>query len=258
MISKILDRISCCSYEDLMPDIPNDSVSLVFTDPPFGVNYLNTYTKSPHKVMTGDETNFSYHTFGKHAFRILKDNSALFAFTGWSTYPIHFLELEECGFELKEPLICQKRASGNLDLKGSFQSNADWCLFAHKERFVFKETKLLKNKRAGTVPNKGRKAVPEYKTRFPSCWFGPEYPFSSENSSFQAKHNLYHPTIKGQKFAEWVISISTEEGDTVVDPFCGTGTIAVAAKKLKRHFIACDISEKYCTMAEKRLSNANL
>lgn len=203
--------------------------------------------------MIGDESEFSYYKLGKEAFRVLKNNTPLFAFTGWSEYPLHFLQLEECGFAMKEPLICQKRASGKTDLKGTFQSNADWCMFAHKGRFIFKGTELLKNKKAGVIPNKGRKPVPTYKTRFPSCWFGKEYPWSSENSSFQAKFNLYHPTIKGQKFLEWIIQITTKEGDIVLDPFCGTGTVAAAAKKLKRHFIACDISPKFCDMARTRL-----
>ena len=249
----MLDEIKCCHYEELMSRLPAKSVDLVLTDPPFGIHYQNNYTHFKHEVMAGDEAKFSYKKFGELAFRALKDNAALFAFTGWSEYPFHFMELEECGFSLKEPLICQKRASGKTDLKGSFQSNADWCLFAHKGRFIFKETNILKNKRAGTIPNKGRKPVPEYKTRFPSCWFGKEYPWSSENPTYQTKYNLYHPTIKSQKFMEWVIQISSNEGDVVLDPFSGTGTVAAAAKKLKRHFIACDISEKYTAMAKARL-----
>jgi DNA modification methylase len=144
-------------------------------------------------------------------------------------------------------------ATHNTDLYGSFQSNSDWIIFAHKGRFIFKKTQLIKNKRAGTIPNIGRKPVPEYKTRFPSCWFGEDFPYSTENSSFQKKHNLVHPTIKGLKFIEWLILLSTNVGDTVVDPFVGSGTTALACQKLGRNFICGDIDLSFCEMGRKRL-----
>lgn len=202
--------------------------------------------------MTGDGTSFSYFLLGVESYRALINDSAIFVFTGWSEYPHHFNELQAAGFIMKEPLICQKRPSGSTDLKGSFQSNADWLLFGHKGKFVFKETKLLENKRAGTIPNKGRKPVPQYKRRFPACWFGAEYPWASENSSFQKTHDLKHPTIKGLRFIEWLIQLCTNPGDTVLDPFCGSGTVPLACLNTGRNFIACDIDEKFCAMAQKR------
>jgi hypothetical protein len=55
------------------------------------------------------------------------------------------------------------------------------------------------------VPNKGRKPVPEYKTRMPSCWFGEQYPFSTENPITVKKLGLEHPTVKSLEFAKWLI-----------------------------------------------------
>lgn len=248
----MINEVIQSDYKTLLPLIENETIAAVITDPPFGIDYQNNYTHQQHNKIEGDSTLFDYTEFGQHAFRVLKPNCPLFCFTGWSEYPHHFQELANCGFSMKEPIICQKRPSGKTDLFGAFQSNADWCIFAHKGRFKFKKTCLLKNKRAGTIPNKGRKPVPEFKTRFPACWFGPEYPWSTENPVFQKQ--FPHPTIKSQKFIEWLILLSTNEGDVILDPFLGSGTVAAAALSLNRKFVGCEISEAYCKMAKLRIN----
>lgn len=248
----MLDEIVCCDYKELLSQISDGSVAAVISDPPFGINYQNNYTHKMHGKIENDAVHFNYTDWAKEAYRILRPDSALFAFTCWSEYPLHYKEIEACSFGMREPIICQKRPSGKTDLYGTFQTNSDWILFAHKGRFRFRKTQLVKNKRAGTIPNKGRKPVPEFKTRLPSCWFGEEYPWSSENSVFQKTNGIYHPTIKGLAFVEWLILLSTDEGDIIVDPFCGSGTTAVAAKKLNRRFICGDVSQEYCRIAEER------
>lgn len=161
---------------------------------------------------------------------------------------------------MKEPLVCQKRASGTTDLAGSFQTNADWLLYAYKGRFKFKTTQLLRNKRAGTIPNKGRKPVPEWKKRFPSHWFGKDFPRSTENPRFQKMllekgAPTTHPTIKGLEFCKWVIQLTTDPGDLVVDLCAGSGTTLLAAKQLGRRFLGCEIEERFVELARWRLAN---
>lgn len=248
-----MNKIYNCDYIDFLTDIQNESVSLVLTDPPFGINYQNNYTKKKHKVLTNDDKEFSYDVLAKESYRILKKNTCIFCFTGWSTYPKHFYELESSGFDLKEPIICGKKPSGTNNLYGTFQSNSDWVLFGHKGNFKFKQTKVLKNKRAGSIPNKGRSPVPEFKTRFPSCWFGEEFPYSSENPTFQSKNKIYHPTIKNLEFIKWLILLSTEENDLVVDPFLGSGTTAVACKQLNRQFLGCEINKEFYNYSLERI-----
>lgn len=250
----MLNKIHNVSYEILLPQIADLSVAVVITDPPYGINYQNSYTKSKkYAVLTGDECPFSYKPMGDQSFRILKNDSAIFCFTGWGTYPKHFMELEACGFAMKEPIIGQKKASGQADLYGTFQTNSDWCMFGHKGKFAFQPTRLLRNSRAGVRPSANRNPVSEYKTRFPSCWFGAEFPVSSENSSSKIKYDLDHPTVKGLEFIKWLIMLTTKEGDTVIDPFMGSGTTAVAAKLLNRNFIGCEINPAFCELAERRL-----
>jgi site-specific DNA-methyltransferase (adenine-specific) len=249
----MIDQIRCSDYQEFLRQVPDVSVGLLLSDPPFGIGYQNNYTHDMHDVMVGDAEKFSYQTLAEESFRVLRDNSAILVYTGWSEYPTHYKELEAAGFTMQEPLIVQKRPSGKTNLYGTFQTNADWIMFGHKGKFRFRETQLMKNKRAGTVPNIGRKPVSKFKRRLPACWFGEEYPWSSENPVFQKKHDLKHPTIKTVRVMEWLIQLATDEGDTILDPFCGTGPVAVAASRLKRHFLCCDISQKFCDFAEYRL-----
>lgn len=65
------------------------------------------------------------------------------------------------------------------------------------------------------------------------------------------KHS--HPCPIPLQLAERIILTSTEVGDTVIDPFAGSGTVLVAAKKHKRNYIGFEISKEYCEIAEQRL-----
>ena len=67
--------------------------------------------------------------------------------------------------------------------------------------------------------------------------------------------NYGHPCPKPLAWAEWIIERATKENDIVLDPFCGSGTVGVACKKLGRRFIGIDISKDYCKMAHDRLTN---
>lgn len=63
-----------------------------------------------------------------------------------------------------------------------------------------------------------------------------------------------HPTQKPVVVMEWIIQRYTDECDTVLDPYAGSGTTLVAAAKLGRHFLGFEISEEYCAIARKRLA----
>ncbi|MGX7092889.1 DNA-methyltransferase [Hutsoniella sourekii] len=71
----------------------------------------------------------------------------------------------------------------------------------------------------------------------------------------KAKERVGYPTQKPIALLERIINISTDENDIVLDPFCGSGTTAVASKLLKRNYIGFDISEEAVSIAKKRLEN---
>ena len=69
------------------------------------------------------------------------------------------------------------------------------------------------------------------------------------------KREYDHPTVKPQHLLDRMIKISSNEWDVVFDPYMWSWTTAVACKELNRNFIGCEINQKYCEIAEQRLSN---
>ena len=66
----------------------------------------------------------------------------------------------------------------------------------------------------------------------------------------------HHPTVKPLKLMSYLITLTTREGDTVLDPFMGSGTTGVAAKNLNRNFIGIELDEEYFEIAESRIEQS--
>lgn len=239
----------------LMKEIPDEAVSLILTDPPYGICYQNQFSASPHPILEGDD-GIDYERFAKESYRILAMNSHAYFFTRFDCYPYHFECLKAAGFSIKNCLVIEKGTLGGIgDLKGSFSNNAEWIIFCQKGRRLFNSTTLLENrKKEGTLFHKGRIPSKKYKTRFPACWFGPEYPKSTYNSTWQKKHQIYHPTIKNVECLSWLIQISSDPGDVVFDGFSGTASTAVAALATGRRFLGAEISHDYWQVGQERLN----
>ena len=69
--------------------------------------------------------------------------------------------------------------------------------------------------------------------------------------------NRNHSASFPVSLPEWFIKVFTKEGDNVLDPFVGSGTSAIAAKKLRRKYIGIDVSLEYCLQAERVLRDRN-
>lgn len=67
------------------------------------------------------------------------------------------------------------------------------------------------------------------------------------------KKEFSHPSPKNPKHYKRALDMFSNEGDTILDPFLGSGTTAVACKQLKRNFIGIELSQKYCDIAQQRL-----
>jgi len=72
------------------------------------------------------------------------------------------------------------------------------------------------------------------------------------------KKNNNHPTVKPIKLIEYLINLFSRENQLVLDIFCGSGTTAVACKKLNRNFICCDNNADYVAIANKRLAQQSV
>jgi len=72
------------------------------------------------------------------------------------------------------------------------------------------------------------------------------------------KNNNEHPCAKPDNVMRWIVERTTRKGDTIFDPFMGSGTTGVACVQLGRNFIGCEIDPKYFAIAEKRIKQAAL
>ena len=82
---------------ELLAQVPDGYVSLILTDPPYGISYQNNFTKRKHRVLTGDE-GMDYGRFAKESYRILKEDSHAYFFTRFDCYPYHYECLRQAGF----------------------------------------------------------------------------------------------------------------------------------------------------------------
>lgn len=91
-----------------------------------------------------------------------------------------------------------------------------------------------------------------YRITYPSnIWNDITVPFWS------MPENTMHPTQKPEKLLAKIILASSNKGDFIFDPFLGSGTSAVTAKKLSRRFCGVEIDYEYCLLAQKRLNLAD-
>jgi len=186
-----------------MKEIHDESIDLIVTDPPYGINFQsNTRLDKKEKIINDD--NINYLDFGKECFRVLKNNSHAYFFTRFDVYPQHYQQLKEAGFNIKSVIVSDKlQNTGTGDLKGSFSNNMEWIIFCQKGRRIFNETKLIKNtKKAGTKLNRYATPTTEYKRRLPMLWTVAQgYPPSVLNSA--SNKDNPHPTPKNIEFLEW-------------------------------------------------------
>lgn len=239
----------------LMGELPDGAVSLILTDPPYGIRHQNQFAVEPHPVLEGD-TGIDYERFARESYRILAPDSHAYFFTRFDCYPYHYQCLKAVGFSIKNCLVIEKGTLGGIgDLRGSFANNSEWVIFCQKGRRVFNHTTLLRNRKPeGMHFHKGRNLSARYKTRFPACWFGLEYPKSTYNSAWQKQHRIFHPTIKNAECLAWLIQISSDPGALVFDGFMGTGSTALAALETGRRFLGAEIFPAYWQTAQQRLA----
>src|SRR3989344_845466 len=128
-------------------------------------------------------------------------------------------------------------------VSGTYKFNVDAVKLKKKVLAPYKENGIAKD---WTEEQNGK-----YRLTHPSnLWTDITIPFWS------MPENTDHSTQKPEKLIAKIILASTEKGDTVLDPFLGSGTTSVVAKKLGRKYVGIEMNEEYCHLAEKRIQKA--
>lgn len=202
--------------------LPDESVDLVVTDPPYGIKYQsNMRTKSEKfDVMINDDNDIRFISY-LESFRVLKEDACCIVFASWKNFAEDYKQLEKL-FTIRNTIIWYKRGGGMGDLKHSLLTDYEIAIVCHK----------------GKCPIRGK--------RDGSVW---EVTKVNPNK-------MQHPTQKPTELIERLIEKFSDESNIVLDPFLGSGTTAVAAVKTNRHYIGFELDEQYFDIACKRLDEA--
>jgi site-specific DNA-methyltransferase (adenine-specific) len=191
--------------------------------------------------------------------RLLKPKSSIYICGDWNSSAAIFNAAKK--YFIPQNRITWEREKGRGAKSNWKNCSEDIWFFTKSNQFTF-NINDVKIKRKVMAPYKDEKGEPKdwqknndgnFRITHPSnLWTDITIPFWS------MPENTEHPTQKPEKLLAKIILASSNKGDLIFDPFLGSGTTAVVAKKLGRKYLGIEIDEYYCSLAEKRIEKVDL
>ena len=249
-----VDRVIVGDSLSLMERLRPQSVDLLIADPPYNL-YKNFGGESFRKA--DDRAYAAYsEAWLSRILPLLKENASAYIccdpMTGMILAPI----LKEY-FYVRNRITWQREKGRGSKTNWKNAMEDIYFLTRGKEYTFHPERVLLRRKVNAPYKEDG---LPKDWQETPDGKFRDTYPGNFWDDLtvpyWSMAENTAHPTQKPEKLLAKLILASSEEGDTVFDPFLGSGTTAVAAKKLGRHFLGVEQVPEYAALAVKRLQLA--
>lgn len=254
-IKQILDKTIVGDTFSVLPYLPHSFIDLMIVDPPYNL------TKDFHGVKFKQSSCHAYEEYTtmwvKAVLPLLKENATIYVCCDWKSSPSVF-------YVLKQFFTIQNRITWQREKGRGALSNWKNCMediwFATKSKnYTFNANKVMMRRKVvapykvgGTPKDWEETECGRFRNTYPSnFWDDISIPYWS------MPENTAHPTQKPEKLLAKLILASSNPGDTVFDPFLGSGSTSVTAKKLNRHFVGIEVNKQYCVWAEKRLEMAN-
>ena len=231
---------------ELLSKMKSNSIDMIFADPPYFLSNGGISCHSGKQVLVdkGDwdkglsynEKNSFTRKWIRRCYRVLKDNGTLWiSGTLHNIYSIGYY-LEKEGFKILNNITWEKtNPPPNLACR-CFTHSTETILWAKKD---LKNAKHTYNYLLMKEMNNGK--------QMKDVWKG-------SVTSKKEKEYGKHPTQKPLYLLDRIILASSNEGDVILDPFCGSGTTGVSAKQNGRIFIGIDNNKPYLELAKKRIS----
>ncbi|MEW6294810.1 MAG: site-specific DNA-methyltransferase [Candidatus Diapherotrites archaeon] len=228
-----------------MKAFPDESVDLIVTDPPFNIGKkYNTYVDRMKKI---EYVEWCKNWLGE-CIRMLKKKGSLYLFN----YPENNAYLMPF---LDEKLIFKRWMTWHYPTNTGM-SPTNFTRSQHSILFYTKSKNAVFNKKEIAEPyrNPTDKRILE-RIKNGSNGKVPYDVFQFNLVKNVSKEKTEHVCQLPEKLVEIFVKASSNKGDLVFDPFMGSGTVAVAAKKLNRDYLGCEIDKKYCKIIESRLKD---
>jgi len=254
-IASIEDILDSTIYQDvfkILGFLPESAFDLVFADPPY--NLTKDFNGNKFKQVSLEEYEKWLESWLPTMRRLMKPTGSIYVCGDWrSSSAIHHV--------LSKYFIIQNRITWERE-KGrgantNWKNNSEDIWFATvSDQYTF-NVDAVKIKRRVLAPYMDKNDAPKdwcdtdegrFRITHPSnIWTDLTVPFWS------MPENTDHPTQKPEKLLAKIILAGSNEGDVVFDPFLGSGTTSVVAKKLHRRYVGVEVDLDYCCLAEKRL-----
>lgn len=209
------------NWRDHLDLLEDGSVSLVLTDPPYGVAYQSNYRNEKHEAIAFDATPTEGADELKAAlaglYDKLADDAHVLVFTAGAVERLTAEACEAVGLTVKSRLVWDKQRTSMGDLEGSFAPRHERIIHATKGK-------------------------PKLHTR------------AADVLTHPRADSTRHPTEKPVPLLAELIEATTTSGTIIADPFGGVGSTAVAAKETGRKWWSCELSAEYHTAGEERLA----
>ncbi len=250
-----IHRMDCFKF---LKRVDDGVVDLAVIDPPYNMRKADWDTFKSEKEFF----DFTYSWIDAVIPKI-KDNGSLYIFnTPYnSSFILRYLISRELNFQ---NWITWDKRDGLGGARRRFSNGQETIVFFTKGqkhtfnyddvRVPYESTERIEHAKKKGILKNGRRWFPNPKGRL--C--GEVWHITSERHKNKINgkvQKMNHATPKPLELVERIITASSNENDLVLDCFVGMGTTAVAAKKLKRNFLCCDLEKTYVEAARKRLKD---
>ncbi len=239
---------------EILEKLPENHFDLLFSDPPY--NLTKNFGENSFKRISGADYETWLDSWLSKTVRLLKPNASVYICGDWRSSGA--IERVGANYFTARNRITWEREKGRGAAKNWKNASEDIWFFTASDEYVF-NLEAVKTRRKVLAPYTANGAPKDWKistdgnfrlTAPSNLWTDLTVPFWS------MPENTAHPTQKPEKLLAKIILASTNENDLILDPFLGSGTTAVVAKKLNRAFVGIERDENYCLLAEKRLAVA--
>ncbi len=253
-LDTVLDRTILGDTFETLRLLPEKSIDLLIVDPPYNLD-KNFNGKKFQK--TSDEMYEEYtESWISLVIPLLKDHATIYVCCDWQSSPAIAMVLKR-HFHVQNRITWQREKGRGA--RSNWKNGMEDIWFATNSKTYTFNVEAVKIRRKVIAPYKvdGKPKDWEetkhgnFRNTYPSnFWDDISVPYWS------MPENTAHPTQKPEKLLAKLILASSNPGDVVLDPFSGSGSTSVTAKKLGRHYIGVEQNDQYCVWAEKRLEMA--